>query len=74
MQELHHQGIGTGISYEATHLTQYYRHLGYKPGDLPVSEKVSAQTLTLPLYPTLTEDQLHRVCHTFKKTLINYAR
>lgn len=74
MQELHQQGIGTGISYEAAHLTQYYRHLGYKPGDLPVSEKVSAQTLTLPLYPTLTEDQIRRVCRIFKNTLTHHAR
>ena len=32
-------------------------HLGYKPGDFPVSERIARECFTLPLFPEMTEEQ-----------------
>ena len=47
-------GIATGIHYPLpVHLQPAYAGLGYGPGRFPVSEALSAQTLSLPIYPEL---------------------
>ena len=56
------RGIGTGVSYEAAHLATAFRHLGYAPGDLPETERIAERTVTLPLFPTMTEGDVQRVC------------
>lgn len=56
------RGIGTGVSYEAAHLASAFAHLGYLPGDLPHTERIAEQTLTLPLFPTMTDADVDRVC------------
>jgi dTDP-4-amino-4,6-dideoxygalactose transaminase len=51
-------GVGTGIYYPLPlHLQLCFSELGYGPGDLPVSEKLAGEVLSLPVYPELTEDQ-----------------
>jgi dTDP-4-amino-4,6-dideoxygalactose transaminase len=53
------RGIGNLIHYPTPiHLQQAYRHLGYKKGDFPVAEKAASEILSLPLYPTLTEEEV----------------
>jgi dTDP-4-amino-4,6-dideoxygalactose transaminase len=55
-------GIGTGIHYPvALHLQKAYLGLGYKQGDFPIAEKVTAQVLSLPMYPHLRPDQVQDV-------------
>jgi dTDP-4-amino-4,6-dideoxygalactose transaminase len=39
-----------------------YRHLGYKPGSLPVCEHACTETLSLPVYPGMPLDHVERVC------------
>jgi perosamine synthetase len=52
------KGILTKVFFSPVHLTQYYREkLGYKC-KLPVTERLSGQVLTLPMYPALTEDEI----------------
>jgi dTDP-4-amino-4,6-dideoxygalactose transaminase len=52
-------GVGTGIHYPIpVHLQRGYRHLGYKAGDLPETERASRQTLSLPMYAELSEDDV----------------
>ena len=57
-QFLKSRGIGTLVHYPTPiHLQQAYRHLGYKRGDFPVAEKAASEILSLPLYPTLAEEE-----------------
>ncbi len=61
--ELKRHGIETGVHYPIPlHLSQAYRHLGYREGDFPVAEKLSKEILSLPMYPELSEEQIETVC------------
>src|SRR5882724_4070805 len=47
--------VGTGIHYPIPlHQQKAYAHLGYRPGDLPVTERVTPEILSLPMFPQLT--------------------
>jgi len=56
------RGIGTGMSYEAAHLATAFRRFGYHRGELPHTEHIADTTVTLPLFPTMTEADVDRVC------------
>jgi dTDP-4-amino-4,6-dideoxygalactose transaminase len=72
---LHRQRIGTGIHYRALHLHQYYREaFGYARGDLPNAEWISDRTLSLPLSPKLTDEDVQDVIFTVRRTLEHFAR
>jgi dTDP-4-amino-4,6-dideoxygalactose transaminase len=62
---LHHlkeQGIGCAVYYPVPlHLTEACRVYRYREGDFPVAERAAKETLALPLYPEMTEDQVERV-------------
>lgn len=57
-------GIGTGIHYpQPLHLTPAYRELGYPmKGNLPVSEAIASEILSLPMYPELSNRKIEQVC------------
>jgi dTDP-4-amino-4,6-dideoxygalactose transaminase len=63
------EGIGIGISYEAIHLTSYFRGKGFAPGRFPVSERIARETVTLPLFPEMRETDVERVCETVKRVV-----
>ena len=55
-------GIATGIHYPIPlHLQKAYQHLNYKQGDFPVTEKVAAEIVSLPMFPQLKQEQLATV-------------
>ena len=56
------RGIESALHYPLpVHLQKAYAHLGYKPGDLPVSETVAKRCITLPLFPEMTDEQIEQV-------------
>ncbi|RKY75344.1 transcriptional regulator [candidate division KSB1 bacterium] len=64
------KGIATGIHYPVPlHLQPAFKELGYKEGDFPVSEQVSSQVLSLPMYPELPEEHVHYVAMEIKNFL-----
>ncbi len=55
--------VGLGVHYPLpVHLQPAYADLGYVRGDLPVSEALAAETLSLPLFPGITDEQVDTVC------------
>lgn len=62
--------IMSKIYFDCAHLTTYYRRtFGTKPGDLPVTENIASTVLTLPMYPSLTENEIYEVCSIIRNTL-----
>jgi len=56
------QGIGVGVHYPAMHLFSLFRQRGHAAGDFPVAEDLGARTITLPLFPAMTDADVDRVC------------
>jgi dTDP-4-amino-4,6-dideoxygalactose transaminase len=69
MAQMHAAGIGTGVHYPAIHRFALYRRLGWKDGDLPLAEATCRNILTLPLFPTMTRDDVVRVVETLATIL-----
>lgn len=62
-QQMADAGIECGIHYPVPiHLQTAYGDLGYKAGSLPVAERVSNESLSLPMFPELTEEDVDDVC------------
>jgi len=58
ISELSKKGITVNISYPwPVHLMPAYRYLGYKEGDFPVAEKAAREIFSLPMYPSLTDEE-----------------
>ncbi len=56
------RGVGTAIYYPIPlHLQPCFRYVGYKEGDLPVSEACAKDTLSIPVYGELTRDDIEYV-------------
>ena len=56
-------GIRTDMYYPLPlHLQKCFSFLGYKPGDLPVSEACSRECIALPVYPEMSAGMVDRVC------------
>lgn len=54
---LKENNIYAQIHYIPCHLMPYYRQLGWKEGDMPNAEKYYTQCISLPMYPTLTDEE-----------------
>jgi dTDP-4-amino-4,6-dideoxygalactose transaminase len=64
-------GVATGIHYPVPlHVQQAYRALGYSNGDLPITERVSAEILSLPMYPQLNQERQAKVIKQIKECLM----
>lgn len=61
MDFLRTRQIGATFHYLPLHLAPAGQKLGYKKGDLPITEEYAPRLLRLPLYPNLTQDEMARV-------------
>jgi len=65
---LDNAGVETGVHYPVpVHLQRAYAHLGYRAGDLPVSEKLCHHCVSLPIYPELSREKIFTVASTVLK-------
>ena len=75
IEALKGRNIGTGIHYTALHLHRYYRErFGFRRGDFPEAEFVSDRTVSLPLSPALTEDDVEDVIEAVEAVLATARR
>lgn len=65
------KGITTKIYFEPVHLYTTFRLRGHKEGELPRTERISKQVLTLPIYPTMTKDEVKYVLDSIEELLQN---
>lgn len=64
LNRLQADGIGVAVNYRPVHLMNFYRRCyGYTEGMFPVAEEIGRRTLTLPLYPGLTDSEVTQVCN-----------
>jgi dTDP-4-amino-4,6-dideoxygalactose transaminase len=63
------RGIGIGVHYPCIPGLNYYRQQGYKPEDTPVAARVGRETVTLPLFPAMQDEDVVRVCRTLREVL-----
>ena len=70
LESLRAQGIGTNNYFSPVPLQPFYREqFGYKPGDFPVTDRISARTFALPFYNRLTPEDQDLVVACVKKAL-----
>jgi dTDP-4-amino-4,6-dideoxygalactose transaminase len=61
------QGIGSEVYYPLPlHLQPCYADLGHKKGDFPVSEKLAAESLALPIHSELAGEDIDHVCESIR--------
>ncbi|HUO79042.1 MAG TPA: DegT/DnrJ/EryC1/StrS aminotransferase family protein [Steroidobacteraceae bacterium] len=56
------RGIGLGVHYPSIPALTYYRQLGWDPAAFPNAARIGAETVTLPLFPAMTDGDVDRVC------------
>jgi len=62
------KGVGSAAFYPVPlHLQKAFEYLGYKEGDLPVAEKLTKQTVCLPIFPELTKEELQYIVKNIKE-------
>ncbi len=68
IEKMQETGVGCAVNYQAVHTLSYFRDkFGYKPRDFPVANEIGERTLSLPLYPKLTEEDVTVVCEHLKR-------
>ena len=61
--------VGVNVHYIPVHLQPYYRTLGFNEGSFPDAEKYYKESISLPMYATLTEENQARVVSVLKELL-----
>lgn len=68
--KLKQKGIYTQVHYIPVHTMPYYQdNLGYKWGDYPIAEDHYSRVLSLPLYPSMTDEEVEYVINVVKEVL-----
>jgi dTDP-4-amino-4,6-dideoxygalactose transaminase len=66
--ELSEKKIGLSVHYTPLHLLTFYKNLVHHSiGDFPVAEQIYNEILSLPIFPTITEDQINQVVNEIKR-------
>ena len=68
-QTMADRGIGIGVHYPSIPSLKYYKAQGYREEDTPVAARVGRQTVTLPLFPAMSDEDVVRVVSEIKSLL-----
>ncbi|WP_343631872.1 UDP-4-amino-4,6-dideoxy-N-acetyl-beta-L-altrosamine transaminase [Fluviicola sp.] len=63
---LRSNGIFAQIHYIPVHLMPYYRRQGWKEGDFPMAERYYSRCMSIPMFPSMTEEEINHVISTTK--------
>lgn len=75
LTDLQGRGIGVAVNYRAVHLLKYYREtFGFARGMFPRAEQIGDSTITLPLYPKLTNDEVDYVAESVRAVAMPAGR
>ena len=70
INEMAQKGVACSNYFPPIHLQPFYRKMfGFKPGDFPVTEKVSERTIALPFYNNLSLDNIVKTVNSLKSIL-----
>jgi dTDP-4-amino-4,6-dideoxygalactose transaminase len=65
LHQLQERGVGCAVNYRAVHTLSYIKtFFGYRPEDYPEANDIGNRTISLPLYPGLTNDEVEHVSTT----------
>lgn len=68
--QMENAGIGTSVHYKPLHRMTYYKETYHlNPDDFPNTERIWNGTVSLPIYPDLTDSDLNYICETIKRIL-----
>jgi dTDP-4-amino-4,6-dideoxygalactose transaminase len=71
LHTLQKKDIGVAVNYRPIHLLNFYRKtFGYKEGDFPVAEDIGKRTISLPMYPKLSDEEIAYVAGTLKSIVL----
>lgn len=68
-KKLREKGIGCAVHYIPIHIQPYYKSLGFKDGDFPISEDYYSRAISLPVHPAMTDEEQGYVIETLKELL-----
>lgn len=70
MEEMQKHGIGVGIHFRAVHRLKYYQNR-YKihPSEMPIAEMASREVISLPLYPSMTTEDVKKILKVFHEII-----
>lgn len=69
------KGIGVSVHFKPLHTMSYYKEMyGFKPGDFPLSLKAYNEAISLPIYPSLTDLEMHRIVDTFIQITLKHYK
>ena len=69
-ESLREQGIGANLHYIPVHTQPYYQAMGFKEGDYPEAERYYREAISLPMFPTMTEEQQNQVIDALQKAIL----
>lgn len=68
-EELRSGGVGVNLHYIPVHTQPYYRDLGFSVGQFPEAERYHAEAISLPMFPTLSNEQQQEVVRVLREAL-----
>ena len=75
VKALKDEGIGTSVHFIPLHLHPFYRDAGgYQPGDFPTASRVFDRIVSLPIYPSMSDENVDRVIAAVTRTVKSHRR
>lgn len=69
-ESLREKGIGVNLHYIPVHTQPWYQRMGFKVGDFPKAERYYTEAISLPIYPTITDEQQDQVVAAVRRAVM----